>query len=294
MINGHNRLAAAQRLGADAVNVRYIKAATAEEARAQGALANIAEGQGTAIDAAKFMRSNNLTGDQMMQRGVPLRKDVARDGAALANLPDDLFELVVNEKLSIDKGAILGRSGLDAQGMQKVADLIAKRPSLSSLTVKELVQREVELMKQGTTGNLFGDVEDAGYQLERAQLTRGVRDGLLGEKSLFKTLSTSRAAQTLESAGSSVNTGANAEAAAEAERVLAVYDQLKNVSGPVNQALNSGASRMQSAKNATERARIRNETQQDVVNAVKEELGQLTGGPPAPPAEAPGQVGLFG
>lgn len=294
VINGHNRLAAAQRLGADAVSVRYIKAATADEARAQGALANIAEGQGTAIDAAKFMRSQGLNGDQMLQRGVPLRKDVARDGAALANLPDELFTQVINEKISIDKGATIGRSGLDAQGMQKVAELIAKRPSLSLLTVNELVQREVELMKQGTTGNLFGTTEDAGYQLERAQLSRGVRDGLLGEKTLFRTLSTSGAAQTLASAGSEVNTGANAQAAAEAERLLAVYDQLKNVSGPVNQALNAGAARLQSATNASERLQARSDTQRNVVEALREELSKVPGAPPPPPPEAPGQVGLFG
>ena len=294
VINGHNRLAAAKRLGADAVSVRYINARTSEEARAMGALANIAEGQGTAIDAAKFMRSQKLTGDDMIARGVPLKKDVARDGAALANLPEELFTQVVNEKLSIDKGAIIGRSGLDAEGMRKVAQVVAKRPSTSSLTVKELVEREVQLMKQGTTGNLFGDTEDAGYQLERAGLTRGVRDGLLGEKSLFKTLSTNRAAKTLEGAGSDVNLDANARAAAEAEQVIAVFDQLKNVSGPVNQALNSGAARLQSATNATERLQIRNETQKAVVEAVQGELGRLTGAPPPPPAEAPGQVSLFG
>lgn len=53
VVNGHNRLGLAKRQGVEGVTVRYLKAANAKEARAIGALQNIAEGQGTEVDAAK-------------------------------------------------------------------------------------------------------------------------------------------------------------------------------------------------------------------------------------------------
>jgi hypothetical protein len=56
VVNGHHRYELAGRLGADGLKVQYLQAKDAKEARALGALINIAEGRGTAVDAAKFMR----------------------------------------------------------------------------------------------------------------------------------------------------------------------------------------------------------------------------------------------
>lgn len=61
VVNGHNRLARAQELGVPTVPVRELPAATAQEARAMGALSNIQAGQGTVFDAAKFMRDSGIT-----------------------------------------------------------------------------------------------------------------------------------------------------------------------------------------------------------------------------------------
>ena len=54
VVNGHNRLALAKKLNAPSVTVKLIDAKTPQEARAIGALTNIAEGRGNALDAAKF------------------------------------------------------------------------------------------------------------------------------------------------------------------------------------------------------------------------------------------------
>ena len=53
VVNGHHRYELAHRTGHAALAVRYGDAKTAKEARAVGALNNIAEGRGTAVDAAK-------------------------------------------------------------------------------------------------------------------------------------------------------------------------------------------------------------------------------------------------
>jgi hypothetical protein len=61
VVNGHNRVTLAKKLGVQKVLCRFIEASTHVEARLVGALANIAEGQGTPIDAAKFFRDSSYT-----------------------------------------------------------------------------------------------------------------------------------------------------------------------------------------------------------------------------------------
>ena len=294
VINGHNRLAAAKRLGADAVEVRYIKAADAAEARAIGALANIAEGHGTAVDAAKFMRDSGLSGQDVAGRyGVPMKKEVATQGAALANLPDDIWRMVVDETISPDKGAVIGGSGLDAQGMAKVEKILRHRPNASVKTLQEIVAAEKASMEMGTTGSLFGDdVFDAGYQMERASLTRTMRDRLLSDKALFKAMSSSKAQRELEATGSVVDTDATSARAQSSESLLNLFDQLKNASGPVASALSEGTRRLQQVKNAAERVTVERDVEALLREAMLEELGDVGAQVPMPP-ESPGQESLF-
>jgi len=294
VINGHNRLAAAKRLGADAVSVRYINAATAADARAIGALANIAEGQGTAIDAAKFMREKGYTAADMLAMGIPLKKAAARDGANLASLPDDIWSAVVNETIGIEKASQIGGAGLDAQGMRNVVSVLARRPSASADVVRELVAAEKASMQQGSTMELFNDPDAERFKLSRADVTRSMRDELMKDKTLFSTLATSRAAQALEKAGSQLDTAANRQASAEVERVLSVFDQMKNLSGPVGQALDRGAREIMGARNAQERLEIQRRLRGEISGAVQEVLSVIPGGQPPPPPEAPGQSSLFG
>jgi hypothetical protein len=55
VVNGHNRLELANRSGFPVINVQYIDAPTAADARMTGALQNIKDDKGTAIDAAKLL-----------------------------------------------------------------------------------------------------------------------------------------------------------------------------------------------------------------------------------------------
>ena len=292
VINGHNRLAAAKRLGADAVEVRYIKASTAEAARGIGAMANIAEGHGTAIDAAKWIRSTGLGGDGVRSMGLAMKKDVAIQGVALSNLSDDLWRAVIDESISIDKAAAIGGAGLDADGMANVAKVLKHRPNASVDTVRELVAAEKASMEMGTTGSLFGE-DTAAYQMERAQLTRDMRRDMLKDKALFSALANNRAKAELESAGSSLDVDANRIAAAEQDTILTVYDQLKNSSGPVADALSRGARALEGATSASDRQRIQRQTRDEISQAVQEELGGLVPGQTEMPPEAPGQESLF-
>lgn len=77
VVNGHNRATLARKLGAEKVAVRYLAVDTPHEARAIGALTNIAEGRGNALDAAKFFRDSGITREDLEAKGIPLTSSPA-------------------------------------------------------------------------------------------------------------------------------------------------------------------------------------------------------------------------
>jgi len=274
VLNGHNRIAAATRLGAEAIAVRFVKAANAEEARANGALTNIAEGQGTALDAAKFLRAKGWGTDQLEALGVPLKKDSARQGAAIARLPEAVFNDVVNEYLSIDKATVLGSSRLDPDAIEKISRVAAQRPGMSLKTFEQLVLSQESRIGEAQNLSLFGaDPLEELRMLERADLTSRVREDLLSDKRLFTAVSSSRAADLLAKAGSQIDTKANATAAAQAGKIQAVFDALKNLSGPVGSALGRAAEAMLNVQSADEKVVIRARALDEVTAAVLLEMG---------------------
>jgi len=108
VVNGHNQLDLAKRSGIDNVLTWQIEAATAEEARAIGALENMGQGSGTAIDAAKVIREMGYSPEEIKARGIDLQGPVTRDAIALSRLPQATFNKVVAGKLDLDKAIALG------------------------------------------------------------------------------------------------------------------------------------------------------------------------------------------
>jgi hypothetical protein len=73
VVNGHQRLDLARRTGQASVRAQILEPGTSfEQARAIGARINIAEGRGTAVDAAKFMRDSGTTPEQLASEGIDL------------------------------------------------------------------------------------------------------------------------------------------------------------------------------------------------------------------------------
>ena len=108
VVNGHNRLELEKKLGVPQRPARFLDAKTAKEARAIGALTNIAEGRGNARDAAKFFRDSGISREDLEKRGIPLREKIATDGLALSRLSDGLFDQVVQGQLPESRAVIVG------------------------------------------------------------------------------------------------------------------------------------------------------------------------------------------
>ena len=94
VVNGHHRAELAKRLDVPDMAIRYIDARDAKEARAVGAAVNIAEGRGTAVDAAKFLRDTGLTPEDMVAKGISLKGKVSAEAVVLTKLNDRLFDRV--------------------------------------------------------------------------------------------------------------------------------------------------------------------------------------------------------
>ena len=273
VVNGHNRLSLAKRLGAEEVTVRFLNAQNATEARAIGAMQNIAEGAGTPMDAAKFFRDTGIkTKADVEARGLPLGSGQADKGLKLSKLPAEVFNAVVRGDLSVNRGAIIGGSGLDEAKQREVFKMVSSRKGIADQTLLELVEHAAaSVQRTQTTFNLFGESQEAKDNLiTRAKLSAGLKAKIAREKRLFGTVSKAKAASSLaEKGGNVINQEQSAKVAGEASEALAVFERLKSSSGPISSALNRAADRVEAGESE---AKVRQELEQDVFAAVEQEL----------------------
>jgi hypothetical protein len=272
VVNGHNRLARANQLGIPTLPTRELPAATAEEARALGALANIKEGRGTVFDAAKFMRDTGITSPEQLQRmGAPMTDGHAARGLALSQLPDNIFQAAVDGRLSVGKAAAIGGSGLDETQMQRAYKALSSGKDMSDAKFSEIVQQVRSApVVEGSQVDLFGNTEAMSLMGQKADLVTAIRGDLLKEKRVFGTAA--RGAGRLEQGGNVINVENSRAIAADAGQVLGMFDRLKYAPGPVGELLNDGARQIaEGAKPKVIADRIRGQVAEAVRSAMDEQ-----------------------
>ena len=301
IINGHHRHELATRLGVESVPVRHIEASNAAEARYIGAVANIAEGRGTAIDAAKLLRDNNVTPEKLAADGVSLKGKVAADGAALSRLPEALWGKVYRGEVSTARGVAIGASGLQDHEMQLLHETVAKHESKGKkLSDGEVSELAAHVKSAGettqTTSNLFGD-EEVKHNLfiEKAQLSSYLKQKLGQDKKLFGFVSKGNRAEKLAEGGNTINVSESQKIADQSAKMEEIVNRLAHRSGPVADALHSGATKLAQGENLND---VRTELYERVHRAVAELLapGSHHAGPPAggePDQERDNSPGMF-
>jgi hypothetical protein len=249
VVNGHHRLELAKRTGTRDVAVRYLNARTPEEARAKGALINIAEGRGTAVDAAKFLRDTGRSAEDLAQVGVSLKGQVARDAVELAKLSPALFRRVTFGAVEPDRAVAVAKHLADHGAQEKLIGAVEKQEERSGRAVPA---RVVEAMAQEyrdapslskTHDTLFGPIdEDESVYFHRAELKSYVRNELAKEARDFRLGASSRRAEALKSvAGNNLDTGENKKVADRADASLATFDGQARLKGPLSDLLNDFA-----------------------------------------------------
>lgn len=278
VVNGHNRLAKAKELGEKKVAVMFLDAKTPLEAKTIGALTNIAEGQGTALDAGKFIRTNaqmikNLgetTGKPRLVKaqteitdaelenslksiGLKLNNKVAEDGLALAKLDPYLFNLTERGFVNENIGIKIGKSGLSKQKQRDFYDnfLSKNKKSLSMDQLDELLEtlRYSEQNKSMSNQfDLFGNNEVITDNfVQRAKLQSKIKQEIRSGKRLFSTLGKKQNTTKLNEAGVNVNKDVVNEKKQQADIMLTWFERFK-FEPEISNLLNTQATLVQQGK----------------------------------------------
>lgn len=251
VVNGHNRLTLAMSLGIKDLWVRYISADTATEARAIGALANIADDKGTAIDAGKFFRDRNLN-DRNLPKNIDLTKTVCSQGLALSRLCDDLFMQVVNGDISTAIAVAIGENLPDHELQLDLWELLKTRKNVNADLVCELCQVVTNAQKSHSDNcvTLF-DLGSfmASNAIYLAELQAYIKQRLSRDRRLFRTVAKARNAQDLSRANNHIDRDKSAQLANESDYVLRLFDELKAYKNSVTELLNEFADRLMQGEN---------------------------------------------
>jgi len=144
--DGHQRLGLARRIKKQDPSqdvrlyghmLREVDGITPEMARVAAAMKNVAEGTGTAIDAAKVLRvAPERAGE------LPPRSALVRQAQDLTFLDDDAFGAVINGLVPANYAAAIGRLIPDNPGLQKDAmSILAKTDPANEFQAEAIVRQ---------------------------------------------------------------------------------------------------------------------------------------------------------
>lgn len=244
--DGHQRLGLAKRISQQdpsqnvkmiGYRLREVDGITPEDAMVTAALKNISEGTGSAIDAAKVLRSSP---DRIGE--LPPRSAFVRQATDLANLVGDAWGMVKNEVVAPNFGAIVGRLIPNDEALQKAAlDVLAKTEPANAFQAESIVRqvRETSLVSE-TQESLFGDeVLTTSLFMERAKVLDRAQKQLRKDKSSFQNLI--KNATRLEDEGNLLARDANQRRAQEDGKAVALLQSQANRKGALSDALTAAA-----------------------------------------------------
>jgi hypothetical protein len=282
VVNGHHRAELAKRTGAPEMSVRYIDAPDAKGARAIGALINIAEGRGTAVDAAKFMRDTGRDANDLRGQGVSLKGQLADDALALTALNDKIFDRVARGVMETPVALAIGRNLPDHAGQTALANLLEKRDEKGKPVpvgvVAEMAKEMAATPKTTRTEQtLFGPIDsEESLFIPRNEVKVYVRNELARTVGDFAAVASKRRATRVENAGNVLNVAENARQAQEAEQVKNLFDTLVNRKGVISDAINKAAEEYSRAAGKRARDAAKAAAVNEVRAAVEHEFAALT------------------
>src|SRR5258708_4335517 len=220
--------------------LREADGASDRGARTIAALKNIAEGTGTAVDAAKVLRDNPAAEGQL-----PPRSDLVRQARGLVNLDDNAFRMVVNDIVPPNFAAIVGHLVPDDPKMQgSLLELLAKTDPANPVQAEAIVRQGINAgtaaKEKSAQGGLFGDEDIAtNLYLDRAKVLDKALKDIKRDKTVFSVLS--REQEMIAQAGHKLAGDINQKRAASDAQALQVLQTLASRAGPISDALGTAA-----------------------------------------------------
>jgi hypothetical protein len=261
VVNGHHRVELARRSGGweneetgegwhGDIQARYINANSASEARAKGALANIAEGRGTATDAAKFMRDTGRSIEDLQKEGISIRGKLASDALQLKDLSPRAFQDLAQERLPESRAIAVAKHLKDHDKQDWLFNRLANReregkPTSDSLAATMAKGLAISQPAQATGGGLFGDDFQEQTFDQRNELIDALARELSSEKNIFKSVSSSRRVGKITEEGkNTLDVEGNKQRAQEAAELQYLFDREANSKGPVSDLINQAAAEL--------------------------------------------------
>jgi hypothetical protein len=258
VVNGHNRLELANRSGFPVVNVQYIDAPTAADARMTGALQNIKDDKGTAIDAAKIFRDTGMSVEDLRLQNVNLNGKLAAEGVALSRIPQWLFDKTATGDLPTAKAVALG----SAEGVDDaIISDVAKQAIAGKWSAEKIVQAMQEAKFASTAaapveGTLpgFEDMFKTTNVVNLIDIRTAAYKQLSVEKGALAAASQTKNTSYLEAAGNAINVEGSQAARKMAAEAVAVFNRVTGYEGPVRDLLNELAGQLPEGANRSKAA----------------------------------------
>lgn len=285
VVNGHHRHDLASRTDAGSISVRYIDAGSAQEARGKGALINIAEGRGTSVDAAKFMRDTGVTLDQFAEEGISLKGAVARDAVELSKLSDGIFNKLTRGEIDQPKSLAIASNIPDTDMQDQFLRYVEKVEDRKGIEIapKVLASMAKDWAKSPTRtkveSTLFGDEESKESLFhDRHELKSYVDEQLAKEARDFEAVSSEKRAERVAGEGNVLETDKNRQRAATANRLRDIL----STQGEWSNILDTGAEEHAEAKSTSGRNNVKRKYLERIREALSKahsgELQKMGGG----------------
>lgn len=255
VVNGHQRYDLANRAAAGGqenvqMPARVFKESdgyTPEYMRALGAYQNIAEGSGTAIDAAKVLRSGALPEDRQLP-SLPPKSQLVQQAHGLAALDKDSFGMVVNDIVPAGYAAEVGHSISDPKEQLAAMDVLAKSQPSSLMQARLMVQDiKNSGFLRGDQTSLFGDTQIAQSLFnERSRILDNAIKQLRQLKTAFGTAINQEGA--LTEAGNKLSRESNEAAKVTNEKHITALQADATRRGPISDALSDAARDLKSGQ----------------------------------------------
>lgn len=250
VINGHHRHELASRVGHPEMNVRYINAPTAKEARAIGALANIAEGRGKAIDAAKYLRDSGQTLDHLKNSGISMSSKIVGDAGALNQLGDKPFQAVTEGRLDEGTAVAVGRHLADPKLQDVLFSKIKKREAdgrdWSTREIETAAKKMAAAGKATVSGeDLFGKFEDEKSTFDQeVDLQSFASRKLAQQVGDYAAVGNVKRADRVSGAGNVLAVDENQKRKQTAAARADAFEQFANLKGPVSATIQKYAAEL--------------------------------------------------
>ena len=281
VVNGHHRHELATRAGAKEINVRYIDEENAKMARSRGALANIAEGRGSAIDAAKYLRDTGQGLDHLRDAGISLSGKIASDAGVLVDLAQRPFDMVAQGVLEESTAVAVAKHLKDHDLQNKLFERIDDREENGKhWSIRETEQAAKKMANAGkvtTSGtDLFGDWEEEDDTFDQeVELEAYISRNLVQNANDYRAVASNRRAERVADAGNVLATEENDRRAKHARGLADTFEREVNLKGTVADLIKKHAADLANAKTRQERRDIKKKALDDLTEkwAVRMSLG---------------------